>query len=33
MSEKNKVMEQFSDPTRIKWYPESLYDFKVYYVF
>ena len=29
---KTKVMEQFSDPTRIKWHPESLYDFKVYYV-
>ena len=30
---KTKVMEQFSDPTRIKWHPESLYDFKVYYVY
>ena len=26
-------MEQFSDPARIKWHPESLYDFKVHYVF
>ena len=33
MSEKKKVMEQFSDPTRIKWHPESLYDYKLYYVF
>ena len=29
MSEKKKVMEQFNDPTRIKWHPESLYDFKL----
>ena len=33
MSEKKKVREQFSDPTRIKWRPESLYDYKLYYVF
>ena len=26
-------MEQFGDPTRIKWHPESLYDFKVHSVF
>ena len=31
-SEKKKVMEQFSDLTRIKSHPESLYDFRVYYI-
>ena len=33
VKKKTKVMEQFGDPTRIKWHPESLYDFKVCYVF
>ena len=33
VKKKTIVMEQFGDPTRIKWHLESLYDLKVYYVF